>query len=364
MTKREWMRNEIAEWRSEGVIGDDLAGKLLARYAERESKISWGAMLAGGFGALMIGLGVIALFAANWDCFGRGERAAISVAPMLVCGIVALVAAKRGVKSMSLWEPLGILWTIATGAAACLVAQTYQVGGSVPGLILFVALLTLPIAWVTRSVMVTALWPVFGIAWAISYEDANGESSSLVFKALALMALSVPGYIAFLRREQSRAALITGQLITGFVYSLGTAVMICNAMPYVDWSVRGETFIGVFWVCALLVGSVGVIGKLPAWPMIATLVATGAAMPTTFEATELFCVAIVLAVVITAVGIRKVRLTYTNIGAALFFWLVISKFFESDVDFTVKGIVLIVAGVALTALNAVMIKFKKRRAVK
>ena len=89
MTKCEWMRNEIAEWRSEGVIGDDLAGKLLARYAERESKISWGAMLAGGFGALMIGLGVIALFAANWDCFGRGERAAISIAPMLVCGGVS-----------------------------------------------------------------------------------------------------------------------------------------------------------------------------------------------------------------------------------------------------------------------------------
>ena len=364
MTKREWMCKEIAEWRSEGVIGEDLAEKLLGRYAERESKISWGAMLAGGFGALMIGLGVIALFAANWDCFGRGERAAISVAPLLACGIVALIAARRGVKSMLIWEPLGILWTIATGAAACLVAQTYQVGGSVPGLILFVALLTLPIGWVTRSVMVMSLWPVFGIFWAISYEDANGESSALVFKALALMALSVPGYIAFLRREQSWAALITGQLITGFVYSLGTAIMVCNAMPYIEWPVRGETYVGVFWVCALLVGGVGVFGKLPAWPLIATLVAAGAAMVTTFVSIELFCVALVLASVIAAVGIRKVRLTYTNIGAALFFWLVLSKFFASDVDFTIKGIVLIIAGVALTALNVVMIRFKKRRAAK
>ena len=87
-------------------------------------------------------------------------------------------------------------------------------------------------------------------------------------------------------------------------------------------------------------------------------------MVTTFVSIELFCVALVLASVIAAVGIRKVRLAYTNIGAALFFWLVLSKFFASDVDFTVKGIVLIIAGVALTALNVVMIRFKKRRAAK
>ena len=152
MDRKEWMRQEIAGWRDEGLVDGRTAETLIARYASTAGRISWGVMLAGGFGALMIGLGIIALFAANWDCFGRPARAAISLAPVVLCGLAALVASVKGWKASSFWEPLGILWAIATGAATCLVAQTYQVGGSVPGLILFVSLLALPVVWITRSV--------------------------------------------------------------------------------------------------------------------------------------------------------------------------------------------------------------------
>ena len=144
MSHNEWLRREIGAWRDEGIVTEETAEALMKRYQPTERRFSWGVMIAGGFGALMIGLGVIALFAANWDCFGRPVRAAISLAPVVLCGIAALVASAKGWKSMALWEPLGILWCIATAAGTCLVAQTYQVGGSVPGLILFVALLMLP----------------------------------------------------------------------------------------------------------------------------------------------------------------------------------------------------------------------------
>jgi len=359
MNRKEWMRSEIAAWRSEGVIGDEVAERLLGRYAESGTRISWGAMLAGAFGALLIGLGIIALFAANWDSLGRGARAAISLAPVVVCGGVAALAAWKGWRTMSLWEPLGILWTIATGAAACLVAQTYQVGGSVPGLILFVALLTLPIAWITHSVKVMALWPIFAIAWGIVTEDVDGRSWIIVLKALGLMALSIPAFVAFQRRDINKVSRVTGQWMLGLVYALGTAILIVNVMPQPDWSTRAEVYIGIFWACSLAVLLAGVAFKIPAWTLVATLVAAGAAMPTTFEELWIYGVAIILSVVIVAYGIRKVRLSYTNIGAALFLWLVLAKFFESQIDFTVKGLVLIGAGVALTALNVVMIKCKR-----
>ena len=168
MNRQEWMRTEIATWRQEGVIDDGLAATLLGRYAAADSKVSLGARIAGIFGALLIGLGVIALFAANWDVFGRGVRAALALAPVVLCGVLALVASRKGWTSMSLWEPLGIVWCIATGAAACLIAQTYQIGGTVPDLILFVALLCLPVVWVTRAVVPMAVWPVFVIAWGIA----------------------------------------------------------------------------------------------------------------------------------------------------------------------------------------------------
>jgi len=356
MNRKEWMRSEIAAWRSEGVIGDDVAAQLLGRYAEAGTRISWGAMLAGAFGALLIGLGIIALFAANWDCFGRGARAAISLAPVVICGGVAAFAAWKGWRTMSLWEPLGILWTIATGAAACLVAQTYQVGGSVPGLILFVALLTLPIAWVTRSVAVMALWPIFGIAWAISTRHVQGTSWLTVIEGVGLMALSIPAFVAFQRRDLNKAARVTGQWMLGLVYSLGPAILVvsCGNSYF-----RGEAYTGIFWFCSLLVMVAGVVWKIPSWPLVATLVAAGAAMPTAVESPLFYSLSIVLALAIVAYGIRKIRLSYTNIGAALFLWLVLAKFFASRIDFTVKGLVLIGAGVALTVLNVTMIRCKK-----
>ena len=360
MNRKEWMRSEIAGWRSEGVIGDDLAAKLLGRYAVDGSKLSWGVMIAGGFGALMIGLGVIALFAANWDCFGRSERAVISLSPIVLCGLAALVASAKGWKSMALWEPLGILWCIATAAGTCLVAQTYQVGGSVPGLILFVALLMLPVVWISRSVMAMALWPILAIVWTFVQREIQPSSFALGFEGLGLMALSVPAYLAFLRRQPGKAALITGQLVTGLVYTLGVAILLLRAWP-LGWN-HSNTPILIFWGCSAAVAGAAAVFKLPVWPIVATLVASGAAMvPGVDRESSLYVVSLALALGVLAYGVRKLKLSYANIGAALLLWLILAKFFASRIDFTVKGLVLILSGVAITVLNVVFIRLRKRR---
>ena len=43
-------------------------------------------------------------------------------------------------------------------------------------------------------------------------------------------------------------------------------------------------------------------------------------------------------------------------------WLILAKFFASRADFTVKGLVLISAGIMLAVLNVVLVRMKKRRA--
>ena len=359
MDKREWLRREIGAWRDEGIVTEETAETLLRRYQPTERRFSWGVMIAGGFGALMIGLGVIALFAANWDSLGRPARAAISLAPVVLCGLTALVASVKGWKSMALWEPLGILWCIATAAGTCLVAQTYQVGGSVPGLILFVALLMLPVVWISRSVMAMALWPVLAIAWTFAQREIQSGSFALGFEGLGLMVLSIPAYVAFLRREPGKAALVTGQLVTGLVYSMGAAILLLQACPH--WN-DVNTPVLVFWGCAAVVAGAAAVFKLPVWPIIATLVASGAAMVTGVDReSSLYVVSLLLALGVLAYGVRKLKLSYANIGAALLLWLILAKFFASRLDFTVKGIVLILSGVAITVLNVVFIRLRKRR---
>lgn len=326
-----------------------------------EGRLSWGAIIAGAFGALMIGLGVIALFAANWDTFGREARAAIAVSPVVVCGAVAIAAALKDVKARALWEPLGILWCISTAAATCLVAQTYQVGGSVPGLVLLVAALMLPAIWTTRAVAPTVLWPILAIVWAGSSLSAGSHASTeLALKSSAFMALSLPGYIAFIRSRPPRAALVSGQIASGLVYSLGLGIMLCMTLP-LGWHDEA-CWVVVFWLCSALVAGAGRLFKLPAWGGVALVVAAGAAFPTPFiRDISVYLIALAMMMCVVVCGIRKASLRLTNIGAATLLWLVVAKFFESRAPFTVKGIVLIVAGLALTALNVGIVRVRKAR---
>ena len=335
--------------------------ELLAKLGE--GRLSWGAIIAGAFGALMVGLGIIALFAANWDMFGREVRAAIAVAPVVACGAVAIAAALKGVRARALWEPLGILWCVSVAAATCLVAQTYQVGGSVPGLVLLVALLMLPAIWTTRAVAPTVLWPILAIVWGgVSWDAGACKSFALAAKGVALMALSLPAYVAFLRSRPPKSALVSAQIVSGLVYSAGLGILLCITLP-LDWGWH-DGFLGImiFWLCAALVAGIGRFFRLPAWGAVALVVVAVAAIPTPLLRYNTgFIISLVLMASVVVYGVRKMRLLFTNVGAATFLWLVLAKFFGSEASFTVKGIVLIVAGLVLTALNVVLIRLHKGR---
>ena len=335
--------------------------ELLAKLGE--GRLSWGAIIAGAFGALMVGLGIIALFAANWDMFGREARAAIAVAPVVACGAVAIAASLRGVRARALWEPLGILWCVSVAAATCLVAQTYQVGGSVPGLVLLVALLMLPAIWTTRAVAPTVLWPILAIVWGgVSWDAGACKSFALAAKGVALMALSLPAYVAFLRSRPPKSALVSAQIVSGLVYSAGLGILLCITLP-LDWGWH-DGFLGImiFWLCAALAAGIGRFFRLPAWGAVALVVVAVAAIPTPLLRYNTgFIISLVLMASVVVYGVRKMRLLFTNVGAATFLWLVLAKFFESEASFTVKGIVLIAAGLALTALNVVLISLRKGR---
>ena len=334
------------------------ADALLARYPVNESRIGWGAIIAGSFGALLIGLGIIAIFAANWDFLGRDARAAVAMAPLVACGAAAIFAKAKGWRTMALWEPLGIRWFVSTAAAACLVAQTYNVSGKEPDLVMFVAALTLPVVWITRSAVAMSAGPVFAFIYVGSSSDWwSGTDANVIVKAFLILAASIPAYVAFLRRHPPRRELVLCQVATGFVYSLGTAWML---VFWLDCSI--QTDILVFWGCSALVFGVGAAFRLPAWPMVAIITASLAATPSVSPKAHLliYVASLALAVATTAYGIVKRRLAFMNIGAMLLLYLILAKFFMSDVDFTVKGIVLIVSGAALAALNVVLVRAKRR----
>jgi hypothetical protein len=263
---------------------------------------------------------------------------------------------------MAVWEPLGIIWCISTGAAACLVAQTYQVGGSVPGFILFAALLSLPVVWLTGSATATAFWPVYAISYSFAAENAEGASFMLLFKSLAFMLLSVPAYVSFLRRNPSLAALSAVQMVTGLVYCIGVPLIVLSSLG--NFCSLEDGILYIFWAGSALVWMLGIGFKLLRWPFIAVLVATVTAMFSPFSDNIQFALSILMAFVCTWYGSVKAKLSYMNVGVALLLWLIMAKFFESEVSFTIKSLAFVCAGAVLTVVNVLMLRHKRRKSVK
>lgn len=360
MEHREWLRKEIVQWQAEGIVDEGTTSRLLERYPQEGSRRSWGMILLAAFGALLVGLGVISVLAANWDCLGRGWRAVIAMTPVVGCGVAAVVASQKGWRQRLFWEPMGILWCLAVGVAACLVAQTYQLGGAVPDLILFVSLLTLPVIWMTGAVVPMALWAISPVVWA---NMGEAEEIGTGLWAMALMCLSLPAYIAFLRHRPPRPAFLTAQAVVGIIYGLGVFLIFVQKVDLDEYNA-----VWLAWGCAALLGISAWIFKLPVWPAIAAVFASVAAMPTAFEdmwitgnAMPMYVISWLLAIGEIGYGIRKVRLGYANLGCCLALWLMLVKFFASDLSFTAKGLVFIVLGVGLILLNVTLVRYRKRR---
>ena len=176
------------------------------------------------------------------------------------------------------------------------------------------------------------------------------------------LAPSLPAYVAFLRSRPPKSALVSAQIVSGLVYSAGLGILLCITLP-LDWGWHGG-FLGImiFWLCAALVAGIGRFFRLPAWGAVSLVVVAVAAIPTPLLRYNTgFIISLVLMASVVVYGVRKMRLLFTNVGAATFLWLVLAKFFGSEASFTVKGIVLIAAGLALTALNVVLIRLRKGR---
>lgn len=62
-----WLLSELETWVQEGIINDAQARAIQNRYPTPEQASTWGRVAFAAFSAILMGLGVILLFAYNGD---------------------------------------------------------------------------------------------------------------------------------------------------------------------------------------------------------------------------------------------------------------------------------------------------------
>lgn len=163
-----WLAEHLPEWEREGLVTLQAATVLRDRYRV-ESRAGLAQMVVGAVGSLLIGAGLIAVLAYNWDEFTRWVRLLLAFGPL---------AASQAVSGWVLWkndaakpwmrESAALVQTLAIGAAMALVSQIYNLPGQWTDLVFWWCVVAVPLAWVLKS-DAAAIAYLFGVAvWTIA----------------------------------------------------------------------------------------------------------------------------------------------------------------------------------------------------
>lgn len=166
MSKQQrWLKQEVAQWRAEGLLDDTLAQRILARYPESAER-GWGRIIFSALGALLVGLGVILFFAYNWQAIPKAVKLLLVFGALAAAHGGGIALARRPGPNKALIEGLHALGTMLFGAGIWLVAQIYHIDEHYPNAFLVWSLGALALAWAMPS-LVQALLVLFLISfWA------------------------------------------------------------------------------------------------------------------------------------------------------------------------------------------------------
>jgi uncharacterized membrane protein len=170
-----WLAEQLPAWERDGIVSADGARRLRERYAV-EPQAGLAQLIVGAVGALLIGFGLIAVLAYNWDNFPRWVRLGLALGPLAATQAVSWWVLGRG-DAAKPWqrEASAVVQTLAAGAAMAIVSQIYNLPGKWTDLVFWWCVVSVPLAWVMKSNAVAIAYLIGITVWTVaeSFERAN-----------------------------------------------------------------------------------------------------------------------------------------------------------------------------------------------
>ena len=179
LSHHRWLAEQLPAWEREGIVTAAGARMLRERYAAQPQG-GLAQMVVGAIGALLIGTGLIAVLAYNWDDFPRWVRFGLALGPLAVTQAVSWWVLRQGATAKP-WqrEAAALVQTLAVGAAMALVSQIYNLPGKWTDLVFWWCVVTVPLAWVMKSQAVAIAYLVGIAVWTgmQTFERANDSGA-------------------------------------------------------------------------------------------------------------------------------------------------------------------------------------------
>lgn len=403
-----------------GLITAEQAARIRVEYAPSQAqRADRSTVLFSLLGGLLVGAGIVLLVAHNWDQLPRLARTVLAFVPLLVgqvlCGFALLKRADRPG-----WrEGTALALSFAVAAALSLVAQIHHLASDLSAFFLTWAVLILGVVYVMRSFGTALLYLALITAYAVGVRT-DGPGDTMPWAYLPLLAAVLPFCLRHVRQRPAGVSTFWLSLFVAASFAIGSQLFWSDLRPWDQVGMaalaaayslvpvlgpagaRLSPFRGIG-VAALLVllyllGSpwmqradgaelhrhdriplvimvaVGLLAYVKAWPKrsprtdpfpelffaITALVLLGpvAGGTVVFLANLLL---LALGVLVVRQGIAVNALGRMNLGLLLLAVTIVSRFFDLDIGFAVKGLLSIAIGGAFLLLNLRLLRARKAK---
>lgn len=369
----------------------------------------------GVLGATLIGLGIILIFAHNWDSFSQTAKTALALLPLV--SFQALTAYTIVKDKSTVWkQTAGTLLFFSVGASMALIAQIYNIPGNTASFLCTWTLVCLPLLYILRANVLGVLHVVFATCYAVA---AGYDDNTLPWMYLVFIAAFIPFYIERYRTGHAgftafmnlllpvSATIVLGSFLNneyafncvvylaffGLLYAIGRLPFFRNfgtrGNGYNVLSQVGIIFIlmfmsfrwfwdrhtklefdmltGILWV-ALIIATAIIAYKYELLKRLDPFVFAALASPVLYFAgyTNALAGMVLVNITVMALGIAIIRkgvqrmdLPLLNFGLVIISILIVCRFFDTYMTFALRGLLFVAVGAGFFAANYILIRKKK-----
>jgi uncharacterized membrane protein len=200
-----WLKNQLPTWIANDLITEDQADQIRSYYDQKEGGRSRNlALVIGGFlGALLVGGGIILIFAYNWDDLSRLQRTILSFLPLIIAQGIYGYTFFRKPHSRPWIEGSSIFLMLMLASSMALISQTYHIAGSTADFLLIWVVLSIPLLYLQNASITTILYLVIATSWVIQ----NDGDIDVAF--WGLLAVATPHLYWNYRQHPGSCAIIS-----------------------------------------------------------------------------------------------------------------------------------------------------------
>lgn len=183
-----WLYEELPDLMANGILTREQATKMQEYYGEVEEKPAFnlGFLVAGTLGALLVGSGIILIFAYNWEDLSHTWRTILSFTPLIIAQLFYGYAFFYRRDDVAWAEGTSAFLMLMVAASIALVSQTYHIWGEPETFLWSWMLLSVPLMYLMNSSLVTIIYLIGIASWTMQVRGADSVWYWL------LLALAIP----------------------------------------------------------------------------------------------------------------------------------------------------------------------------